>query len=181
MRRVWSGNGLCPFQALFLIAWLADEDFLICCIVTNRRQIAKMFYTFNIGHGIRNRYLHRENVENISAIYLLIVTNATHQGISISQPCYVERCIKWIRKACQNLSGQYPMVYMDFKLHTKEIPWHIFDISWHTLSCNKLKVNNLWNLCVNKTNFCFSLNWVINSPLLLLCARKCSPPGIRPF
>ena len=31
------------FHALFLIAWLADGDSLMCCIVIMGRQIAKMF------------------------------------------------------------------------------------------------------------------------------------------
>ncbi len=36
------------FHALILIAWLADEDSLICYIVTMGRQIANMFYTFSL-------------------------------------------------------------------------------------------------------------------------------------
>ncbi len=38
----------CTFHALFLIAWLADGDSLMCFIVTMGRQIAKMFYTFSL-------------------------------------------------------------------------------------------------------------------------------------
>ena len=36
------------FHALFLIAWLADGDSLICCIVMMGRQIAKMSFTFSL-------------------------------------------------------------------------------------------------------------------------------------
>ncbi len=36
------------FHALFLIAWLADGDSLMCYIVTMGRQIAKMFSTFSL-------------------------------------------------------------------------------------------------------------------------------------
>ncbi len=35
-------------QAFFFIAWLADEDSLMCCIVTMGRQIAQMFSTFSL-------------------------------------------------------------------------------------------------------------------------------------
>ncbi len=36
------------FHALILIAWLADGDTLVCCIVMMGRQIAKMFSTFTL-------------------------------------------------------------------------------------------------------------------------------------
>ncbi len=36
------------FHALFLIAWLADGDSLMCCIVRMGRQIARMFSTFSL-------------------------------------------------------------------------------------------------------------------------------------
>ena len=36
------------FHALFLIAWLADRDSLMCCIVRMGSQIAKMFSTFSL-------------------------------------------------------------------------------------------------------------------------------------
>ena len=36
------------FHALIPMAWLADEDSPMCCIVTMGRQIAKMFYTFSL-------------------------------------------------------------------------------------------------------------------------------------
>ncbi len=36
------------FHILFLIAWLADGDSLMCCIATMIRQIAKMFSTFSL-------------------------------------------------------------------------------------------------------------------------------------
>ena len=36
------------FHALLLIAWLADLDSLMCCIVMMERQIAKMFSTFSL-------------------------------------------------------------------------------------------------------------------------------------
>ncbi len=35
-------------RAVFLIAWLADGDSLMCCIATMGRQIAKMFSTFSL-------------------------------------------------------------------------------------------------------------------------------------
>ncbi len=36
------------FHTLIPIAWLADGDYLMCCIVMMGRQIAKMFYTFSL-------------------------------------------------------------------------------------------------------------------------------------
>ena len=36
------------FHALFLIAWVADGDSLMCCLVMMGRQIAKMFSTFTL-------------------------------------------------------------------------------------------------------------------------------------
>ncbi len=36
------------FHALFRVAWLADGDSLMCCIVMMGRQIAKMFSTFSL-------------------------------------------------------------------------------------------------------------------------------------
>ncbi len=36
------------FHALIPIAWLADEDSLMCCIAMMGRQIAKMFSTFSL-------------------------------------------------------------------------------------------------------------------------------------
>ena len=36
------------FHAFIPIAWFADEDSLVCCIVMMGRQIAKMFYTFSL-------------------------------------------------------------------------------------------------------------------------------------
>ena len=36
------------FHALFLIAWLVDEDSLMCHTVVMGRQIAKMFPTFSL-------------------------------------------------------------------------------------------------------------------------------------
>ncbi len=37
-----------PFDALFLIAWLADGDSLVCFIGMMGKQIAKMFSTFSL-------------------------------------------------------------------------------------------------------------------------------------
>ncbi len=42
--RCWQGS----FHALFLIAWLADGDSLMCCIVMIGRLIARMFSTFSL-------------------------------------------------------------------------------------------------------------------------------------
>ncbi len=48
-RRVHASESVViPFHALFLIAWLADGDSLMCNIVTMGRQIAKMFSTFSL-------------------------------------------------------------------------------------------------------------------------------------
>ncbi len=48
---------------------------------------------------MRNRDPQRENVENILAICLPIMT--THHGISISQPCYEEKCMECCNWICK--------------------------------------------------------------------------------
>ena len=46
-------------------------------------------------YAMRNRGPHRENVENILGNLPGHRDNATHRGISISQPCYKEKCMEW--------------------------------------------------------------------------------------
>ena len=43
----FSRHSVQSFHALIPIAFLADKDSLMCCIVPMGRQIAKMFYTIN--------------------------------------------------------------------------------------------------------------------------------------
>ena len=47
-REILKKEHVTPFHALIPIVWLADEDPLMCCIVTTGRQIAKMCYTFTL-------------------------------------------------------------------------------------------------------------------------------------
>ena len=45
---LWFSYKATTFHSFFPIAWLADGDYLMCCIVTMGRQIAKMFSTFSL-------------------------------------------------------------------------------------------------------------------------------------
>ncbi len=48
----WQNACLKAFHALILIAWLADGDSLMCCIVMMGRLIAKMFSTFSLWGSV---------------------------------------------------------------------------------------------------------------------------------
>ena len=72
-----------PYHAFILIAWLAEEYSLMCCIATMGRQIAKMFYAFSLWGSLFLMLKNKDHFAHYFNWFQALVYTLTKNVVSV--------------------------------------------------------------------------------------------------